>query len=117
MDLNKSFGKRLRELRESALLTQRQLAARANMDPKYVGAIERGERNITLFNVERFRKALGVDPSTLFQFGGGKSLSDEQVDGRIFGNLLLRFDKVTRAHFLNLAKQVAKLARERSKGQ
>ena len=116
MDLNKAFGKRLRELRESALLTQRQLAARAKMDPKYVGAIERGERNITLFNVERLRAALNVRPTELFRFDDHQQLTDGQVDSKILLNLLDKCDKITRTHVLNLVKQVARLSTAPKKG-
>ena len=39
-----TFGRRLRRLREAAGLTQEELAARAGLTPKGVGALERGER-------------------------------------------------------------------------
>jgi transcriptional regulator with XRE-family HTH domain len=38
------FGERLRQLREAAGLTQEELASRANLTAKAVGALERGER-------------------------------------------------------------------------
>lgn len=38
------FGRRLRELRESAALSQEELAERANLTAKAIGALERGER-------------------------------------------------------------------------
>ena len=38
------FGKRLRELREAAGLTQEELAAKAGLTAKAVSALERGER-------------------------------------------------------------------------
>jgi transcriptional regulator with XRE-family HTH domain len=39
-----SFGERLRQLREAAGFTQEELASRANLTAKAVGALERGER-------------------------------------------------------------------------
>ena len=39
-----TFGTRLRRLREAAALTQEELAARAGLSAKAVGALERGER-------------------------------------------------------------------------
>lgn len=39
-----TFGRRLRELRESVALSQEELAARANLTAKAIGALERGER-------------------------------------------------------------------------
>ena len=44
MSRNASFGARLRQLREAAALTQEELAARAGLTVKAVGALERGER-------------------------------------------------------------------------
>ena len=41
---NEPFGARLRRLRESAGLTQEELASRAGLAAKAVGALERGER-------------------------------------------------------------------------
>jgi len=39
-------------------LTQETLAGRANLHRTYVGSVERGERNISLVNVERLARAL-----------------------------------------------------------
>ena len=44
MSPDASFGARLRRLREAATLTQEELAARAGLTVKAVGALERGER-------------------------------------------------------------------------
>src|SRR4051794_8784267 len=43
-DPNASFGRRLRHAREVARLTQEELAARAGLSAKAIGALERGER-------------------------------------------------------------------------
>jgi len=114
-DLNRAFGRRLRELRESALLTQAQLGERAGMSDRYVGAVERGERNVTLFNVERIRKALGIEARVLFTFEPGTFASEEKVDEKILANLLSRCDKPTRTHILKLVKQIVKLSKNRKR--
>ena len=44
VDRSPSFGERLRRLREAAGLTQEQLAERAGLTAKRIGALERGER-------------------------------------------------------------------------
>ena len=44
MSLDTAFGARLRQLREAAALTQDELATRAGLTVKAVGALERGER-------------------------------------------------------------------------
>ena len=60
------FGKRIKELRQSLNLSQEALAERADVHRTYVGMIERGEKNITLSNIDKFSKALGVKMSELF---------------------------------------------------
>jgi transcriptional regulator with XRE-family HTH domain len=64
----RKVGARLRQLRKAAGLTQEQLGRRAGMDYKYLGSVERGERNITLDNLERITRALGVEPFEPFAF-------------------------------------------------
>ena len=62
----KRFGKRVRELREAATVSQEELAERAGLHRTYIGGIERGERNIGILNVLRLARALRVQPSDLF---------------------------------------------------
>jgi transcriptional regulator with XRE-family HTH domain len=59
------FGYRVKFFRKSKGLSQEELAAHSGLHRTYIGAIERGERNISLNNVEKIAKALGVKPSTL----------------------------------------------------
>jgi transcriptional regulator with XRE-family HTH domain len=54
------FGKRLREVREKKGLSQEQLAAQAGLHRTYVSSVERGQRNISLVNIEKLAVALGV---------------------------------------------------------
>jgi transcriptional regulator with XRE-family HTH domain len=61
------FGQRVRSRREKLGLSQEVLAARAGVHRTYLGAVERGERNITLINILRLCAALGVDPSVLLR--------------------------------------------------
>jgi transcriptional regulator with XRE-family HTH domain len=62
-----AFGRRLRELRLAASLSQEQLAAKADLHWTYVGGIERGERNPSLVNITRLAVALQVPPGELFE--------------------------------------------------
>lgn len=59
------FAKNLREHRERAGLSQEALAEKAEVHRTYIGMLERGEKNATLYNVERMAKALGVGPAEL----------------------------------------------------
>jgi transcriptional regulator with XRE-family HTH domain len=64
----KSFGKRVRSIRKYRGWTQEELAVKAHMDSKSLGAIERGERNVTIDNVAKLARGLGVELHQLFLF-------------------------------------------------
>jgi transcriptional regulator with XRE-family HTH domain len=63
--LIKTVGDNVRALREKAGLSQEDLAQRAGLHRTYVGSIERGERNVSLENIERLATALRIKPSAL----------------------------------------------------
>ena len=54
------FGQKVREERDRLGLSQEELAGRAGVHRTYVGIIERAEKNITLINIEKIAKALGL---------------------------------------------------------
>lgn len=56
----KRLGKRIREERQRLNLTQAQLAEEINISDTYMGAIERGERSLTLDTLVRLANRLGV---------------------------------------------------------
>lgn len=60
-------GRRVRRLRRERGTTIEDLASAADLHPNYVAGIERGERNPTVAVVIRIARALGVDPSSLFE--------------------------------------------------
>ncbi|MEA5618036.1 helix-turn-helix transcriptional regulator [Cronbergia sp. UHCC 0137] len=55
------FGINVRRLRLSQGLSQDALADKAGLHRTYIGAVERGERNITLINAEKIANALGIN--------------------------------------------------------
>ena len=63
-----NFGKNISKLRKEQNLSQEQLAYRSSMHRTYIGMIERAERNITLINIEKLSKGLGVSIDELFRF-------------------------------------------------
>lgn len=62
----KSFGKVLRAYRARLGISQEELAARCGLHRTYVGGIERGERNVSLINIERIANGLGISLEELF---------------------------------------------------
>jgi transcriptional regulator with XRE-family HTH domain len=65
--LRKSFGTNLRREREAKGLSQEALAHQAGLHRTYVGSVERGERNVSIDNIERLARALGVTPADLMR--------------------------------------------------
>lgn len=61
------FASNVRRHRRSLGLSQEELAERAGVHRTYVGMLERGEKNVTIYNIERIAVALGVDPGSLLQ--------------------------------------------------
>ena len=54
------FGQKVRDERIRLDLSQEELASRASVHRTYIGMIERAEKNITLGNIEKIAKALGL---------------------------------------------------------
>lgn len=59
------FAANVRRRRLELRLSQEALAERAGVHRTYVGMLERGEKNVTIYNIERIADALQVAPSTL----------------------------------------------------
>jgi ribosome-binding protein aMBF1 (putative translation factor) len=64
-DVTVRFGKRLREIRTRKGISQEKLAELAGLHRTYVSSVERGERNISLINIENLANALGVSMAEL----------------------------------------------------
>lgn len=59
------FGKAVRRLRAKAGFSQERFAAEAGIARAYMGAIERGQVNISLHNVEKIAQALNLTAGQL----------------------------------------------------
>ncbi|TRZ95993.1 MAG: XRE family transcriptional regulator [Dehalococcoidia bacterium] len=57
----KQFGANVRLQRSKRGLSQEGLAELAGLHRTYVGAVERGQRNVSFINMVRIAKALGVE--------------------------------------------------------
>lgn len=58
--LLKQMGDYLRSVRESLGWSQEDLAYECGLHRTYVGAVERGEYNITILNLRKITNALGI---------------------------------------------------------
>lgn len=58
--INIIFGDNVRRSRIEQNLSQEELADKAGVHRTYIGMIERAEKNITLENMDKIAKALGV---------------------------------------------------------
>lgn len=71
-NLEKQFliflGRKIRSERQKMQVSQEKLGELAGVHRTYVGMVERGEKNITIFNLRRFAKALGVEVRELLDF-------------------------------------------------
>lgn len=71
-DILVNFGNKVRELRKEKGVSQEQLSFKADLHRTYIGMIERGEKNITIINIEKISKALEISINELMNFNNGK---------------------------------------------
>lgn len=64
-DVQVRFGKRVREIREQKEISQEKLGELAGLHRTYISTLERGLRNVSLVNIEKLAKALGVTMADL----------------------------------------------------
>ena len=72
-----AFGKAVRKFRTAAGISQERLAELAGLNRTYLGDVERGERNVSIVNMEKIARALGAKLSDIVaemerHLGGGK---------------------------------------------
>ena len=66
-DVKTAFGYRVRTLRKRAGLSQEQLALKCGLDRTYIGGVERGERNISIVNIDKIARAIDLSLKELFE--------------------------------------------------
>ncbi len=62
-----SFGDAIRILRTEKKLSQENLAEKTGFHRTYIGMVERGERNISLINIQKLSVALEIEIHELFK--------------------------------------------------
>lgn len=66
LKLRKQFGEKVREMRKKLGLSQEELGFKAGIHRTYIGAVERGEQNVSLDNIGKLAKTLKIKLSELF---------------------------------------------------
>ncbi len=56
----RQLGEAIRHYRQTKCLTQESLAEATELDRTYISLVERGQRNISVLNLLRFSRALGI---------------------------------------------------------
>jgi len=71
-NLHKQFliflGAKVRKEREKMGISQEEFGKLAKCHRTYVGMIERGEKNLTIYNLQKFATALGLQVKDLVDF-------------------------------------------------
>ena len=65
--LNETFGRVIKQLRESRGLSQQELADYADLDRSYISDMERGRYNPTLQTIYKLTEILKIKPHELFE--------------------------------------------------
>jgi transcriptional regulator with XRE-family HTH domain len=66
VDIKLKIGQRIKELREKAEMSQKDLAYTADLDRSYIASIENGQRNVSIVNIEKIANALNVTLKEFF---------------------------------------------------
>jgi transcriptional regulator with XRE-family HTH domain len=61
------FGKAVRSRRQQLGVSQEEFADMCGLDRTYVGGIERGERNLSLINIEKIAQTFRISLADLFR--------------------------------------------------
>lgn len=69
MDVKVKIGSRIKTLRESANMSQKDLSYSADLDRSYIASIENGQRNVSIVNIEKIAMALGLTLKDFFDDG------------------------------------------------
>lgn len=72
MDLKEVMATNLRRARQDQKLTQEDLAERAGLSARYVGAIERADVAASVTVLGQLADALGIEPAELVRHSSGR---------------------------------------------
>ena len=66
-NIRRVFGENLRRYRQALGISQEDLAEKAGLHRTYIGSVERGERNVSIDNMERLAIAVDATIQQLLQ--------------------------------------------------
>ena len=69
MDVREKIGQRIKHLRETSSMSQKDLAYSSDLDRSYIASVENGSRNISIVNIEKIAVALNVNLKEFFNYG------------------------------------------------
>ena len=110
MTLKENFGTRIKELRESVLMTQEELAERLGIHRNTLARIENGKHFVTDKTLEKMTTVLGVEYCDLFKFNNSEVKQDikkalkiklaelDEIDSDYFLSNITAFLKAKRKH-------------------
>ena len=87
-DIQKVIGNRLRDLRRKKGLSQEKLGWKAKLHYTYIGAIERGEKNVSIVTIGKIAKGLGISVNEIFNFP-----TDIKDPDKLKGSILKEIEK------------------------
>jgi len=66
-ELRRIVGRQVRHYRELLKMSQQDLGNLCGLHRSYIGGVERGERNISIDNLQKIAQGLGISPARLMQ--------------------------------------------------
>lgn len=87
-DIQKVIGNRLRDLRKKKGLSQEELGWKSKLHYTYIGAIERGEKNVSIVTIGKIAKGLGISVNEVFNFP-----TDIKDPDKLKGSILKEIEK------------------------
>jgi transcriptional regulator with XRE-family HTH domain len=121
MDLHAVLGRRIRDLRADAGLSQAALAMSAGLDRAFVGAVERGDKSIGLTALSKLSRALGVEPWELLRPAQANPSKEDEPRQRLLRHLAVAAEGASEAEAAAFGAIVdaffGLLRRDRSQGR
>lgn len=82
MDIGKQLGKRIKQIRKVARLTQEMLAEKTGLSVEYISRLERGMSQPSFKTLEALAKSLSVNPKDFFDFKGPVLFQDRRKEAK-----------------------------------